>query len=67
MVMIIKLIYVLNFLTTTSSRRTMTTRLWTRWFLLQFNLLNEINERGKRSWIAFTDKLDIPLLATWRE
>ena len=66
MVMIIKLIYVLDFLMATSSWRTMRTCLTMRWFLLKFNLLNKINEHGKRNWIAFTDKLDIPQRATWR-
>ena len=67
MVMIIKLIYVLDFRMATSSWRTMTTCLPMVRLMLKFNLLNKINEHGKRSWIVFTDKLDIPQLATWRE
>ena len=67
MVMFIKLIYVLEFLTTTSSRRTMTTRLWTRWFLLQFNLLNKINQRAWKAKLDRFHRQDIPLLATWRK
>eukprot|EP00435_Cladocopium_sp_Y103_P030923 s2774_g7.t1 len=66
MATIIKLIYVLDYLMATSLWRTMTSFLTMRWFLLMANLLNKIDEPGKPSWIVFIDKLDIPLLATWR-